>query len=50
MFFLITGIDDIASECDLDDVTDWDKVIQNNQSGDIETCINELVEELKNCY
>lgn len=29
-FKFTPGVDDGASECDLDDVTDWDLVIRNN--------------------
>jgi phosphomevalonate kinase len=28
--FLILGIDDCETECDLDDVNDWDLKINNN--------------------
>lgn len=27
-----TGVDDVASECDLDDYNDWDVVIDNGES------------------
>ena len=29
------GVDDVQSECDLDDVTDWDLLVENEDSADV---------------
>jgi len=43
------GVDDVASECDLDDVTDWDHVVTNNGDADddVELFIDKVVDFFK---
>ncbi|CAL4122726.1 unnamed protein product, partial [Meganyctiphanes norvegica] len=38
------GVDDAASECDLDNVTDWDQTVDNSTSGD--EAINQFLDTL----
>ncbi|XP_050420259.1 phosphomevalonate kinase [Adelges cooleyi] len=37
------GVDDISSECDLDQVTDWNWIIQNDKDDDCRCCVDEIV-------
>ncbi|XP_053964895.1 phosphomevalonate kinase [Anastrepha ludens] len=37
-----SGIDDVVSECDLDDYQQWDLVLENNCVSDGETCIKDI--------
>lgn len=39
-----TGVDDIQSECDLDDWSDWNLAIDNNGDKDTDEILNEIVE------
>ncbi|XP_004522686.1 probable phosphomevalonate kinase [Ceratitis capitata] len=41
------GVDDVASECDLDDYTQWDIVLQNNYAEDSEAGIKALREKFE---
>jgi hypothetical protein len=43
----ISGVDDIALECELDDATDWDKVI-SNEAENIGSVVDDL--EPKDIY
>lgn len=42
----ILGIDDSETECNLDDVTDWDLEINNNGE-DIESILQKIIDILK---
>ncbi len=42
---LLQGVDDVASECDLDDFEDWDFVINNDTDSDAEIIFQNI-----NCY
>lgn len=37
------GVDNVQSECDLDDVQQWDLKIENDGTQDIETIVNQIV-------
>lgn len=37
------GVDNAASECDLDDYLEWDWIIENNKFNDCNEFINEIV-------
>ncbi|XP_039954134.1 probable phosphomevalonate kinase [Bactrocera tryoni] len=41
------GVDDVPSECDLDDYNQWDVVLQNNCMSDGASCIEILKDKLK---
>lgn len=41
---VILGIDDSETECDLDDVGSWDVLLENNDDGDIETIMQQLLD------
>ncbi|KAL1139571.1 hypothetical protein AAG570_006553 [Ranatra chinensis] len=45
----VNGIDDVPSECDLDSVKDWDIIIHNNGTENLETFLVGLINETKNC-
>lgn len=38
------GVDDIQSECDLDDWTEWDLMVENDGIKDIQDVLNRIVE------
>ncbi|EFN64677.1 Phosphomevalonate kinase [Camponotus floridanus] len=38
-----TGIDDSETECDLDDVNNWDLLLENNNNSDIEAILQQLL-------
>ena len=42
LFYLILGVDDASSECDLDDVKDWDFNVLNNNSQEFEESLDTL--------
>jgi phosphomevalonate kinase len=42
------GVDDAASECDLDSIKDWDYIIQNNNESEFDKSLNDLISYLKN--
>lgn len=37
------GVDDIQSECDLDDFTEWDLVLENDGSQQVDAIVEEIV-------
>nr|ABF18214.1 phosphomevalonate kinase [Aedes aegypti] len=37
------GVDDVQSECDLDDVTEWDLLVQNDSGADVENILARIV-------
>lgn len=37
------GVDDVQSECDLDDVTQWDLVIDNDGTNDVDTIVEKVL-------
>lgn len=39
------GVDDIQSECDLDDWNDWDLVIENTGERDVDELLNEIIKK-----
>lgn len=39
----IHGVDNAASECDLDDYLEWDWIVENNKFNDCDEFINEIV-------
>lgn len=41
------GVDDVQSECDLDDFTQWDLKIDNDNSQDAETIVQQILELIK---
>lgn len=41
------GVDDIQSECDLDDWQEWDLLVENDGQKDAEEIINEILKLLK---
>lgn len=41
------GVDDVPSECDLDDYNQWDVVLQNNCLSDGQSCIEILRDKLE---
>lgn len=41
--FIIVGIDDSETECDLDDVNDWDVVLENKDDSDTETMLQQFL-------
>lgn len=43
------GIDDKESECDLDDVTEWDLIITNNETNDLDLIIDRIKDDIENC-
>ena len=45
-FFLIVGVDDSISECDLDSVKDWDFIINNNNNSDFIKCLDDLIDHV----
>lgn len=38
-----SGVDDVQSECDLDDVTQWDLVIENDGTHDADVIIEKIL-------
>lgn len=40
---IAAGIDDSETECDLDDVNDWDVVLENKGDSDTETMLQQLL-------
>ena len=38
-----SGIDDVASECDLDDYTDWDLIIENGKNKTVEDLTKNII-------
>ena len=38
-----SGVDDVHSECDLDDVTQWDLVIENDGLHDVDAIIEKIL-------
>ncbi|CAD7086246.1 unnamed protein product [Hermetia illucens] len=42
-----SGVDDVESECGLDDYTDWDLKIMNDGSVDVNQIIEQIVKEFK---
>ncbi|XP_031617111.1 probable phosphomevalonate kinase [Contarinia nasturtii] len=38
-----SGIDDVQSECDLDDVTQWDLEIENDDTQDVEVILDKIL-------
>lgn len=42
-----SGVDDIKSECDLDDWNEWDMLIENDGNRDANEILNEIVEIFK---
>lgn len=40
---IIIGIDDSETECDLDDVNNWDLLLENNNNSDIEAILQQLL-------
>lgn len=42
------GVDDIQSECDLDDWNDWDLVVENSGERDGDEILREIVEKFSN--
>ena len=38
-----SGVDDVQSECDLDDVTQWDLVIENDGLHDVDAIIEKIL-------
>lgn len=41
------GIDDVESECDLDDYQDWDLIVENNGHIDGDEIINLIISKLE---
>jgi phosphomevalonate kinase len=39
------GVDDIQSECDLDDFVEWDLVLENDGRRDVEEFLDEIIEK-----
>lgn len=37
------GVDDVQSECDLDDVTEWDLSVENDGSQDAEDILQQIL-------
>lgn len=37
------GVDDVQSECDLDDVTDWDVCVNNENDADVENILEQII-------
>lgn len=37
------GIDDVQSECDLDDMQEWDLTIKNDGSQDVDAIVDQIV-------
>lgn len=37
------GVDNATSECDLDDYSEWDWIVENNKFNDCNEFINEIV-------
>lgn len=37
------GVDDVQSECDLDDVTQWDLTIENDGTNDVEVILEKIL-------
>jgi phosphomevalonate kinase len=46
LFCLILGVDDASSECDLDDVKDWDFNVLNNNSQELEESLETLCKKI----
>lgn len=38
------GVDDVQSECDLDDFHEWDLVLENDDSADVDLLLSKMVE------
>ncbi|KAF2902113.1 hypothetical protein ILUMI_04076 [Ignelater luminosus] len=47
-FVFTKGVDDVASECDLDDFNEWDLNIKNNSNEDLDLAVKKLVELIEN--
>ena len=45
--FVVLGVDDVTSECDLDDFLDWDLVIGNNDTEGLEKGYDEIIQLIK---
>lgn len=43
LIYAFVGVDDAASECDLDDYLTWDWVVQNNKSDECNDFIDKIV-------
>lgn len=41
---IVAGIDDSETECDLDDVKNWDVVLENSDDSDIEAMLRQLLD------
>lgn len=41
-FFFSQGVDDVASECDLDNFDDWDYVINNDAASNAEAVFHDI--------
>jgi len=40
---MTAGIDDSETECDLDDTSNWDVTLENNDDSDIEAILQQLL-------
>lgn len=38
------GVDDVSSECGLDDIAQWDLVIENDGTQDVEVILNKILD------
>lgn len=38
-----SGVDDVQSECDLDDVTQWDLIIENDGMHDVDAILEKIL-------
>lgn len=46
--YVFSGVDDVQSECDLDDYVGWDFIVQNNKYDNYQGFIDEIVNQALN--
>lgn len=42
----VPGIDDKETECGLDDFDNWDQIVENNSTDEVDGFINQIIEDV----